>query len=740
MLEGGNITFKCPGTFVVKAGQVPFMSGAAATMTHGARLIPLPVSSREPDPVRAIRSTFAFDQLTEVANRSTPVEFVLMLAPIFGFDIPAQTYIKLQDALKQGKIRNPEHIVMSGGTYPADYDNEDRIIRVHAGAPDLAATNVEGARELLAVLLHEFGHHIDNVLRHDLADRNPDGTSTLGPDGPLEEGARYAYSIAVFDLETSSQTEYAQYESPDYTGPLKVNYAQARLAIQQMQGADAQRRDGRHHTRETFGAGRGEHHEDRPRASFGHESIEDVLQDDFPRQEDRKAIYFGNWLRDFSQIVDPKIVRPPGLPKDLGRYISREALTKVIDVLAGGEFYDLRTANPSGYTVTADKLGVYRPTEHIDNPKNINPHPPDPQSVDADFEPWVTADSPKLAVNPATSMKNYIADSRDSMRDELNRAAAAGDTSEGKRLLGSALHVLEDFFAHSNFVELSLRKVGFERVLPWTSPADCRHQYPLVTGMFGSTDVIASIAGPIAQALFPVEGWTFKASQPGQRSDSEKILEILLSEHSDPRYLTSFKQFLSLRDQWTEIPGHQYAELIGWVASAPMRAVLNGYNLVYQSLLHLVGNSVDDAQTHYGDPNTNGSTDPSHSQLAKDHDVHPLHVLAAKLAKYAVKQAGAAMKARWDGDTASDPGGVATAFFVHPYDSSWQDAIVLNWSRSNGANIERGESATILEHLHEAHAQETMEQVRRAGRYGGQGWEYIQRNYETLFGEENQVR
>src|SRR5690606_22979370 len=28
VLEGGDITFKCPGTFVVKAGQVPFRSGA----------------------------------------------------------------------------------------------------------------------------------------------------------------------------------------------------------------------------------------------------------------------------------------------------------------------------------------------------------------------------------------------------------------------------------------------------------------------------------------------------------------------------------------------------------------------------------------------------------------------------------------------------------------------------------------------------------------------------------------
>ncbi len=55
----------------------------------------------------------------------------------------------------------------------------------------------------------------------------------------------------------------------------------------------------------------------------------------------------------------------------------------------------------------------------------------------------------------------------------------------------------------------------------------------LVTGMFSSTDVIASLAEPLAMVLFPVDPWTFVASEPGIRSDSEKMLLILLGEHHD---------------------------------------------------------------------------------------------------------------------------------------------------------------------------------------------------------------
>lgn len=704
------------------------MAGAAAGQSAGS-----------PDKTRTLESTFAHDQLCSIATASTPNEFVLMMAPIFGFDVPAKTYMKLQSSLKDGSLQPAKHVVVSGGVHPADYDNAKRLVRVNASAADEAVSSPEASRELLAVLLHEYGHHIDNVLRTDLAEKDPNGCTTLMADSPLEEGTGMAYRLAFFDLENSQDTVYATYTSPDHDGPLRVDYAEVQAALKH-QGPVAQTSttsaDGRY---EQFSAGDGQNHEKHPGHSFGHRSIGEALAAlDFDR-DDLDAIYFGNWLRDYSQLVDPKIVRPPNLPRDLGRHISREALTKVVDILAGGEFHELRTKNPAGYTVTTERLGVYRPREHIDNPKNIRPEPPNPRSVDGDFDDWARADSAQLAIDPATSRKRYIDASIDFMVTELTIAVKAGKTPEGMRRFGSGLHVLEDYFSHSNFCELSLRKLGYTQVLPWTALPPGERRHPVVTGMFGSTDVIASLAEPIAHKVFSMESWAFEASKPGDRSDGEKIMLVLLSEHSDPRYLQAFQRFLTIRDKMLSIPGYSHVQRAGWIASAPMRAVLNSYNFVYQQLMLLIGNSVDDVQTLSSDPHNTNSTDPSHSQLGKDHDDHPLHTLAAELAMTAVARVGEAMRAMWRGYPYADPARIAASFLVHPNDCSWQDQMVATWAKSHGAQILRAGSATGLQHLHATHGKRALEQIKRIGRHGTESWDYISRNYEVMFGQPNQV-
>ncbi|MFL4598890.1 hypothetical protein ACJ6WI_16655 [Stenotrophomonas maltophilia] len=156
-----------------------------------------------------------------------------------------------------------------------------------------------------------------------------------------------------------------------------------------------------------------------------------------------------------------------------------------------------------------------------------------------------------------------------------------------------------------------------------------------------------------------------------------------------------------------------------------MRAVLNCYNFVYQQLLLLVGNSVDDAQTMFdSDPNKSGSTDPSHSQLAQQ----------------AVLQVGQAMAGQWRGDASRDPVKIAQSYLVHPNDTNWQDTIVAAWAKDHAAAIRRASSATELEHLHEEHEKHALESIRRLGRYGSDSWDYITRFYEDLFGEKNQVK
>lgn len=446
-----------------------------------------------------------------------------------------------------------------------------------------------------------------------------------------------------------------------------------------------------------FEAGKGsEHH-------ATHGSIEAVLETAGFSPYQRRAIYYGNWLRDYSQLLDPKIVRAVGTPKNFPDVLSREALTKIVDVLAVREFTDLMSQDRAAFVVTPEKLGVYRPSEHIDNPKPANAERTYPRQIDADFEDWVAPDDASLQVAPDTSMKIYIRRSVDFMSGEMNTAMNQGPASpDGLRAFGSALHVLEDFFAHSNFVELSLRKLGYTEVLPWTSRADCKHGLPLVTGTFGGSDIIASLAAPLGKILFSTDDKPFEATQAGVRYERDQIIDILLGEHPDQKWFDAHQTFLRARDDWASLEYSEQAEKIFAIIGTPARIAGNAIGTAVQGLTVLFGNSVDDVQTAWGDdPNTSGSTNPSHSQLAKDHGEHPLHSLAAFLAEKAVLHVSQAMQDQWHGKPgAQDPAQVAANYFVHPMDSDWQDALVSEWAQSNSKLVNRAASKSELDNVH----------------------------------------
>lgn len=74
------------------------------------------------------------------------------------------------------------------------------------------------------------------------------------------------------------------------------------------------------------------------------------------------------------------------------------------------------------------------------------------------------------------------------------------DLAEALRLLGQGLHCLEDFGAHSNYVELSLLEQGYHNVFCHTGTATQidlhgKRVFPLVTGTFGMVDFYHSVLG-----------------------------------------------------------------------------------------------------------------------------------------------------------------------------------------------------------------------------------------------------
>jgi hypothetical protein len=69
---------------------------------------------------------------------------------------------------------------------------------------------------------------------------------------------------------------------------------------------------------------------------------------------DVKRVYFGNWLRDYSQAVDVGTTK----------HVSAEAIRILLWVL-GFLTFGYGTGE---FEVTSERLGCYRPEEHIDNP------------------------------------------------------------------------------------------------------------------------------------------------------------------------------------------------------------------------------------------------------------------------------------------------------------------------------------------------------------------------------------
>ncbi|KAG7098509.1 hypothetical protein E1B28_000453 [Marasmius oreades] len=222
---------------------------------------------------------------------------------------------------------------------------------------------------------------------------------------------------------------------------------------------------------------------------------------------DIKRVYFGNWLRDYSQAVD--IAGLTKLP-----------LQTIINLCMALGFLAHGYAT-NEFEVTRERLGCYLPTEHIDNPKGYG----DGQDA-RKFDPRLRGpvNPRELEIDLRTGMKNYIANengnwdtSRALVRRTLEQCIHLGrkqrsqgrkeDEYEAYRLLGTLLHTLEDFSAHSNFCELTLMSMGFHDVFPHVGDRvriqapNGQWVAPIVTGTFGSSDFIHSLLGEAGDHL-----------------------------------------------------------------------------------------------------------------------------------------------------------------------------------------------------------------------------------------------
>ena len=191
--------------------------------------------------------------------------------------------------------------------------------------------------------------------------------------------------------------------------------------------------------------------------SEGHGGIEEeALYEAGLSQREAKLAYYGNWLRDLSQI--------PGM-------------RGLIRILAAGEF---------GREPTDAEVGQYLASEHMDRPDK-GPSAEDPylspeereaktRALGGEQRRWVeeqqTARFRALIErrSQASGLPRWIEVGKEHAKRKLGEAVTLGRTPEGLQALGNGLHAVEDYFAHSNFIEVALAQLVHEGSLSSDNP------------------------------------------------------------------------------------------------------------------------------------------------------------------------------------------------------------------------------------------------------------------------------
>ncbi|UPL04990.1 Heterokaryon incompatibility protein Het-C [Pseudomonas sp. IsoF] len=669
----------------------------------------------------SFQSTYALEQLKRFARASNELLFSQVLLPVFDANIPVARLEALRAALADDTVTNPAFNMVDQCESVAVYDYQRRVIDVDTGAIEKALAQPETTPTLLIALIEAFALHIDNLLRNDLADNTQADTAAVLLEAPEGLATHYAAMLTYFDQIPGDGVSFAHYTSAAYDGPIQ-------LTLPALEAAPDEPERGTRHKR--FAA----EIEDHGDATHAHETIEKVALTRVGfTAEQCQAIYFGNWLRDHSQLIDPKIVRAPGAEAKFPAMFTRQTLTKLVDFLALKKFHALQNT-PQGreaYTVTPALLGVYRPSEHIDNPINLDEAAIDPRTIDPEFEALVRRDNPLNVPHPKYSVMMYFKTSLRYMSKKLDAAKAEGKTATGMRNLGEALHVLEDLFAHSNYVELCLRKIGHADVAAWsTDLIGAKHPCPVVTGRFSGLDVIGSVAEPLARILFPTNSLAFRPIEAGERSDNEQALSILLEGSDYPEMKEAYELTLRQRDIAARNPLLRLVQGVRWARDLPLNSVNFAKNWLMQKLATWAGDSIGPLQTAFNsDPNTDSEAIVSHSQLAKDHATHPLHELAALLAQDAVERVARAMKEAWEGNAQRQPAYLASSYFSHPGDNTWYEKMARDWAAANPEKIEEACNPTRLIQRRQQEMQASLDRLKKLGNDDNYA---LQHYYETL--------
>jgi hypothetical protein len=389
-----------------------------------------------------------------------------------------------------------------------------------------------------------------------------------------------------------------------------------------------------------------------------------------------RAAYFGNWCRDLSQLITPVSVHVLGERAALLNTVVFE----LVSVLAEATY---------GRRLDRIRFGSYRWEEHLDNPRGygvavdprtyqlVTDRRPMEHEPERSLEPWV---------QDADGLPAYFHRSRAYVLRQLAAAAATHDDARRLEHFGNAMHVVEDFYAHSNFVELAILQLGgrADPMAGWYAGSrdpvrDTRGRIRLTTGVFLSRDTVVSLEKLL---IGTIEG---QPSMPGEPNLSTSLRRVLIRRLLSQTALDVYDRATATLER-TRLPalGRRIIDLSGVPAlkallerqvEQPLRAAVAG---LLRPLSEAASRQPVSAPTGVVIGGVRRRViEVSHSQVAKDDHHRPLHPAARLLAVQAVREFWIASDRMWRGGPPADYPALLRLYTAHPADCGtwWQGAV-----------------------------------------------------------------
>lgn len=265
-------------------------------------------------------TTFPQDQLHLLASNSNLPSFLSEFFVIFGYDIPSRAYEELyNDAKENAATLEPTWVVKKSVPYTGKalfYNKEDvQEIWIDENFIIEATEDNEVSGELLAAIVEEYGHWLDYLLRNTYAE-------TERKDALRDEGAYFSYQLMELNAIHQKDQHFADATTPSGSHQLIWDYEPQHKNIKDYVDEERWYKDDHFGPFEFYKAGfldstKGEYsHGNIERLGLTKSFIDSEINDQLEIGQKPKEIedyllniYFGNWMRDFSQGLDPLITR-----------------------------------------------------------------------------------------------------------------------------------------------------------------------------------------------------------------------------------------------------------------------------------------------------------------------------------------------------------------------------------------------------------------------------------------------